>query len=99
LNADFDWAYRILKTTAYKIQTDEKKLLMAKTIVEICESAPDVLVPILSNIMDIVCVNDNDRLAISKEMASSSSKKSYRTFKFRRYDQDRAWLKYRVVNS
>lgn len=75
LNADFDWVYRILKKTAYKLKTDDEKLLMAKTIVEICENSPDISVAVLCSITDIFCVNDIDRLAISKEMSYSKSQK------------------------
>jgi hypothetical protein len=74
-NADFDWVCHILKKTAYKLKTNEEKLLMTKTIVEICEISPDISVSVLGSIINIFCVNDIDRAAILKEMSNSSSEK------------------------
>ena len=75
LNADLDWVYRILKNTAYELKTSEDKLLMAKALVEICESSPDISVNVLSDIVNIFCSTDIDRLAVVRDMSFSTSEK------------------------
>ena len=75
LNADLDWVYRILKNTAYELKTSEDKLLMVKALVEICESSPDISVNVLSDIVNIFCVTDIDRLAVVRGMSYSTSVK------------------------
>ena len=73
LNADLDWIYRILKNTAYELKTSRDKVLMAKALVEICESSPDVSVNVLSDIVNIFCNTDSDRLVVISDMSQSNS--------------------------
>jgi len=74
-NADFDWVYRMLKNTAYKLKTNEDKLMMIKTIKKICEISPDASVTMLAGIIRVFCIGESDFLTVSNEMSHSGSEK------------------------
>ena len=48
---------------------------MVKALVKICESSPDISVSVLSDIVNIFCDTDYDRIAAIRDMSCSTSVK------------------------